>query len=108
MVELRAEDRVLAVAPAFKWRPIVPSVPRAEEARVGSLFFGPAGPAFRSWAHDQPVYAFGCSGEDITRDFPYDAMSVPVWSVGLYWAEPFSALIGVLFEVDATPGGAGG
>lgn len=107
-VELRAEDTILAIAPAFRWRPMVPSVPSPEAAHVGSLFFGPTGPAFRSWAQGQPVYAFDCSGREITRDFPYDAVSVPTWSVGLYWPDPSSALIGVLFEIDATPSVEGG
>lgn len=103
VVLLQVDDRLFAVAPAFTWRPIVPSVPQPMEAQVGSLFFGPAGPAFRSWANGQVVYTFGRSGENITQDFPYDAVSVPAWGMGLYWGDAPGEPIGALFEVDVTP-----
>ncbi|MEG3789339.1 hypothetical protein V1318_04325 [Lysobacter sp. CCNWLW3] len=98
---LQAHDQVFAISPAFRCRPLLPTLPEPAQAKPGSLFFYKDGHAFRSWFNEEVVYAFNSSGEDVTPSFQHDPVSVPVWSMGLYREDAPGALIDILFEIDA-------
>lgn len=103
LVIIRAHDQMFAISPAFCCKPLLGAPPHPAQAQPGSLFFSPDGPALRSWVMGQMIYAFSPLGQNVTQNFPFDAVSVAVWSMGLYREENPAVLVDILFEVDATP-----
>lgn len=98
-----AQDKALAIAPSFKVRPLLASLPSPTAPVPGSLFFSPAGPMVRSWFENQMVYAFDFAGSDRTVDFPHDAVAISTWSMGLFLNEGADAPLCELFTVNVAP-----